>query len=278
MNENDLKIVCDFAMEQSGIVLNPSKAYLVESRLGALAVEHGFVDIGALARALKLAPKNVQIDVIDALTTNETFFFRDKTPFNLFEETILPSLVKSRTAGGKIRIWCAAASTGQEPYSLAMLLLKHKRMLGLRSVEILATDISSAAVKRAKDGIFTQFEVQRGLPVQMLMAHFTQDGTHWQISDEVRNMVKFTELNLMRPFAHVGLMDVIYCRNVLIYFNSDTKRKVLDGVAKLLRPDGFLVMGAAETMMGHSEKFERADTKRGLYQPASIATAARLSA
>lgn len=278
MNEQDLKIICDFAKEQAGIVLNLSKAYLVESRLGALAVEHGFVDIGALARGLKLAPQAVKKDVVDALTTNETFFFRDKTPFTLFEENILPSLLKARTAGAKIRIWCAAASTGQEPYSLAMMILKHKRALGLRSVEIVATDISSAAIKRAKDGLYTQFEVQRGLPVQMLMEHFTQEGTQWRISEEIRSMVKFSELNLMAPFAQVGNVDVVFCRNVLIYFNSDTKRKVLDGVAAILKPDGFLVLGAAETMMGHSEKFERGDAKRGLYQLAGAGVATKLSA
>ncbi|MCB9994566.1 MAG: protein-glutamate O-methyltransferase CheR [Hyphomicrobiaceae bacterium] len=278
MNDAEMKLISDFALKQSGIVLNESKAYLIESRLGSIAGKHGFETIAALARGLAVAPLSVQRDVVDALTTNETFFFRDKTPFTLFEEVILPALAARRPADSRLRIWCAAASTGQEPYSLAMLVLKHRRLLAGRKVEIVGTDISPSALERAREGLYSQFEVQRGLPVQMLMDHFTQEGTSWRISKEVRDMVRFAELNLMGPMSQVGPQDVIYCRNVLIYFNNETKRKVLDGLGGLLRQDGFLVLGAAETMIGHTEKFVRADGQRGLYCPAGGGAAERLRA
>ncbi|MCB1516661.1 MAG: protein-glutamate O-methyltransferase CheR [Hyphomicrobiaceae bacterium] len=278
MNEHEMKLISDFALKQSGIVLNESKAYLIESRLGSIAEKHRFNSIAALARGLATASMDLQRDVIDALTTNETFFFRDKTPFNLFEEVILPTLISTRPPGSRIRIWCAATSTGQEPYSLAMLVLKHKHLLAGRSVDILATDISASALERAREGLYSQFEVQRGLPVQMLMEHFVQEGSNWRISRQVRDMVRFSELNLMTPFPQVGVQDVVYCRNVLIYFNNESKRKVLDGLAAVTKPDGYLVLGAAETMIGHTEKFMRADGQRGLYQPAPRESALRLRA
>lgn len=267
MNEAEYASICAFVQKHSGIVLGESKAYLIESRLAPIADHFGFADVGTIARGLVTAPPDVRKAVIDAMTTNESFFFRDNTPFVAFEKTILPKLVEARR-GGRIRIWCAAASTGQEPYSLAMILLQNKRLWSGINIEILGTDLSTSALGRARDGKYTQFEVQRGLPIQMLMDHFKQEGTNWIISDEVKNMVKLREMNLLEPMQQLGQMDIIFCRNVLIYFDVETKKKVLENMHKLLKADGFLSLGAAETMMGVTDAFERVDGVRGVYQPA----------
>lgn len=266
MNSQEFEIISEFVRKSSGIVLSQAKEYLVDSRLKPIAEAHGYEDVSALARGLSLASKDVKLAVTDAMTTNETFFFRDKTPFKLFEDIILPQIIKARRTTGKIRIWCAAASTGQEPYSIAMLLLKHKRLWAGLSVDIVATDLSPSAITRAREGRYTQFEVQRGLPVDLLVAHFTQDGTHWIISDSVKRMIKFSQLNLLENYTNIGVFDVVYCRNVLIYFNGDTKRQVLTSVRKAIKPDGYLVLGAADTVIGSNGEFERAEA-RGLYQP-----------
>ncbi len=267
MKQDEFQSICAFVRKNSGIVLSQSKEYLVQSRLKPVAEQHGFADTGALVRGLNSAPRAVQLAVTDAMTTNETFFFRDKTPFTLFEEIILPELIKARRASGRLRIWCAAASTGQEPYSLAMLLLKHRAKLGGIKAEIMATDLSPSAIERAREGRYTQFEVQRGLPVDLLVKYFTQEGTQWVISDEVKRMVRFSLLNLLESYAPIGSVDVVYCRNVLIYFDGETKKQVLSAVRKVMRPDGYLVLGAADTVMGNNGEFERANNKRGLYQP-----------
>ncbi|VAW18634.1 Chemotaxis protein methyltransferase CheR [hydrothermal vent metagenome] len=267
MKSEEFQTISDFVRNSSGIILSQSKEYLVDSRLKPIAEQFGFADVGALARGLERANREVKLAVTDAMTTNETFFFRDKTPFALFEEIILPNIVKTQRSSGRLRIWCAASSTGQEPYSLAMLLLKHKRLWAGMRAEILATDISPTAIEKAKEGRFSQFEVQRGLPVQLLVEHFTQDGTHWIISDQIRQMVKFSQLNLLDPYHSIGTVDVVYCRNVLIYFDAETKRKVLTSVRRVMRETGYLVLGAADTVMGSNGEFERADGKRGLYQP-----------
>ena len=271
MKSEEFQIISNFVRKSSGIILSQAKEYLVDSRLKPIAEQFGFSDVSALARSLERANREVKLAVTDAMTTNETFFFRDKTPFALFEEIILPAIVRSQRAAGRARIWCAAASTGQEPYSLAMLLIKHKRLWAGMRVEILATDISVSAIERAKAGRFSQFEVQRGLPVQLLVDHFVQDGTHWTISDQIRQMVKFFQLNLLDPYHLIGTVDVVYCRNVLIYFDAETKRKVLTSVRKVMREEGYLVLGAADTVMGSNGEFERADGKRGLYHPVAAA-------
>lgn len=255
-----------FVQKHSGIVLSDNKAYLVESRLAPIVQQFGYDNLSALARGLNLAKPELRDAVVDAMTTNESFFFRDGTPFNAFEKTILPTLVRARRANGRIRIWCAAASTGQEPYSLAMQLLAHKQLWAGMQVEILGTDLSPSALKRAETGRYTQFEVQRGLPVQLLVEHFTQDGNDWVISEEIRKMVKFRCLNLLEPMQSLGQFDLVFCRNVLIYFDVDTKSKVVAAIHGILRDDGYLVLGAAETMMGVSDLFERAE-ERGLFVP-----------
>ncbi|MCF6326355.1 MAG: protein-glutamate O-methyltransferase CheR [Devosiaceae bacterium] len=266
MNSSEFDTIGAFVLKNSGIVLSKAKEYLVESRLKPVAEEFGFDGVDGLARGLGTASQEIKLAIVDAMTTNETFFFRDKTPFKLFEDIVLPQMSRARRKTGKIRIWCAAASTGQEPYSLAMVLLKNKHIWAGLRIEIVATDLSHNAIAKAKEGKYTQFEVQRGLPVDLLVAHFTQEGTHWVISDKVKQMVKFSKLNLMESYASIGTVDVVYCRNVLIYFDADTKRKVLTSVRRTIRPDGYLVLGAADTVIGSNGEFERGE-ERGLYQP-----------
>jgi chemotaxis protein methyltransferase CheR len=199
------------------------------------------------------------------MTINESFFFRDKIPFDRFKDTILPALLQSRAATRRMRIWCAACSTGQEPYSLAMILRSMREQLVGWNIEILATDISRDVLERAKAGIYTQFEVQRGLPIQMLMQFFQQVGEQWRIAEEVRRMVQFRQLNLIERFSMLGTFDAVFCRNVLIYFDHKTKTDILARIAQQLTPEGYLVLGAAETVVGLSESFKPHPDKRGLY-------------
>ena len=205
--------------------------------------------------------------VVEAMTTNETFFFRDKMPFEHFRATIMPALLEARRAARTIRIWCAAASTGQEPYSLAMCLKEIERdILGWR-IEMLATDLSGEVLEKARAGIYSQFEVQRGLPIQLLVKHFTRSGELWQIAPELRAMVRYRQLNLLADFSSLGTFDIVFCRNVLIYFDAETKTDVLNRIARVTASDGYLVLGAAETVVGLTDRFKMVADRRGLYAP-----------
>lgn len=271
MNEAEYASICAFVQKHSGIVLGENKAYLIESRLEPVVQKFELGNVSNLARQLTLAAPDLRQAVVDAMTTNESFFFRDTTPFTAFEQTILPALAKARRTTGRIRIWCAAASTGQEPYSLAMILSQKKHLWAGLQVEIIGTDLSTHALERAKQGRYTQFEVQRGLPVQLLVAYFRQEGSAWVISDEIKRMVRFSQQNLLQPLAALGTMDVVFCRNVLIYFDVATKAKVLSSIRSIMRPDSYLVLGAAETLMGITDSFGKVEGSRGLYQPVGAA-------
>ena len=203
--------------------------------------------------------------VTEAMTINESFFFRDKTPFDRFQDTVLPCMQKLRGASKRIRIWCAAASTGQEPYSLAMMFLQAKSEFAGWKIEIVATDISTDVLEKAKSGLYTQFEIQRGLPIQLLLKYFKQDGDQWRIAPELRGMVQYRKHNLLDDFASLGMFDVIFCRNVLIYFDSKTKQDVLTRISRSLVKDGHLLLGAAETVVGFTNLFMPMPEKRGLY-------------
>jgi chemotaxis protein methyltransferase CheR len=203
--------------------------------------------------------------VTEAMTINESFFFRDKNPFDRFKDTMLPAIMQARASTRRMRIWCAAASTGQEPYSIAMILKSMSEKLVGWNIEIVATDISREVLERAKAGIYSQFEVQRGLPIQMLMQFFEQVGEQWRVKDDIRKMVQFRQFNLLERFSALGTLDVVFCRNVLIYFDQKTKSDVLERIAQQLTPEGFLVLGAAETVVGLSESFKPHADKRGLY-------------
>jgi chemotaxis protein methyltransferase CheR len=213
------------------------------------------------------AAEKLTADVVEAMTTNESFFFRDKLPFEHFQNFIMPALLATRAKQKRIRIWCAAASTGQEPYSLAMCLKEMGAALAGWRVDIIATDLSQEVLEKSKSGIYSQFEVQRGLPIQLLVKYFKQNGELWQINPDIRAMVQHRQLNLLHDFSQLGAFDVIFCRNVLIYFDQETKISIFGRLAKAMEPDGFLVLGAAETVVGLTDVFKPFPDKRGLYRP-----------
>jgi len=257
-----------FLHERSGLVLTADKQYLVESRLLPVARRAGLAGLAALVQNLRTGQAEaLGVEVVEAMTTNESFFFRDKIPFEHFRDTIMPALLAARAASRRIRIWCAAASTGQEPYSLAMILKEMGRAVAGWRIEILATDLSNEVLEKARAGIYSQFEVQRGLPITLLVKYFTQIGDTWQIAPELRAMVQFRQLNLIDDFAHLGVFDVVFCRNVMIYFNQQTKTRVLDRLARVVDPNGYLALGAAETVVGLTESFKPIHDRRGLYAP-----------
>jgi chemotaxis protein methyltransferase CheR len=253
--------------ERSGLMLSADKQYLVESRLTPLVRKTGLASIGELVTKLRGANESLIVNVVEAMTTNESFFYRDKIPFDHFRDAIIPGLMAGRARVQRLRIWCAAASTGQEPYSLAMCLKEIKSKLGGWRVEILGTDLSTEVLEKAKAGVYSQFEVQRGLPIQMLVKYFSQVGDTWQIAPDIRAMVQYKALNLLADLAHLGRFDVVFCRNVLIYFDQETKISVLNRISRLLEPDGYLVLGAAETVVGLTDAFKPVSDKRGLYTP-----------
>jgi chemotaxis protein methyltransferase CheR len=264
----DFEYLRKFLRERSGLTLSSDKQYLAESRLLPLVKRHGLKTLGELVAKLKLPNSDVLgAQIVEAMTTNETFFFRDKMPFEHFRHTVMPALIAARARERRIRIWCTAASTGQEPYSLAMILDRMTRELSGFRVEILATDLSEAVLARAKDGTYSQFEVQRGLPIDLLLKYFAQAGDRWQIAPELRAMVQFRTLNLLKDFSPLGPFDVVFCRNVLIYFDQETKIGVLNRLALQMPKDGFLSLGAAETVVGLTSAFKPLGDKRGLYVP-----------
>jgi len=269
VNPVDFEFLRKLLRERSGLVLSADKQYLLESRLLPIARRIGVSGLAELTQKLRASSAEALIvEVVEAMTTNETFFFRDKIPFDHFRDTMLPALIKARAMQKRLRIWCAAASTGQEPYSLAMVIRDIGPALAGWRVEITATDISGDVLEKAKAGVYSQFEVQRGLPIQLLIKYFKQTGDHWQIAPEIRSMVHFRPLNLLRDFSNLGTFDIVFCRNVLIYFDQATKSTVLGQIARVVEPDGFLVLGAAETVVGLTDVFKPHADKRGLYTPA----------
>jgi chemotaxis protein methyltransferase CheR len=254
--------------ERSGLVLSADKQYLVESRLLPVARKAGLGTLRELVAALKRGSADALMTaVVEAMTTNESLFFRDKVPFEHFRSTVLPALKAARRASRTIRIWCAAAATGQEPHSLAIILKEMERDLAGWRIELLATDLSNEVLERARQGIYNQFEVQRGLPIHLLIRYFTRSGDMWQLAPDIRAMVRYRQLNLLADFAHLGMFDLIFCRNVLIYFDQQTKIDLLDRLAQVIAGDGFLVLGAAETVVGLTDRFTTVADKPGLYAP-----------
>ena len=267
MTPLDYEFLRKLLKERSGLDLSSDKQYLVESRLIPLARKAGLPGIAELVQKMKGGSDALTSEVVEAMTTNETFFFRDKIPFDHLRETVLPALIQARASRRSLRIWSAASSTGQEPYSIAMCLKEFAPALAGWRVEIVATDLSQGVLEKSRAGIFSQFEVQRGLPIQMLVKHFTQVGELWQLNADIRAMVQHRQLNLLQDFSHLGTFDVIFCRNVLIYFDQDTKAGVFDRLARALEPDGVLTLGAAESVVGISDAFRPYPERRGLYRP-----------
>ena len=268
MTPHDYDYLRKSLKERSGLMLSADKQYLVESRLLPVARRAGLGNLSELVTALKRDnAAALMTAVVEAMTTNETFFFRDKTPFENFHSTVLPALMRARPNSRYIRIWCAAASTGQEPYSLAMSLKELGSEVDDWRIDILATDLSNEVLERASRGIYSQFEAQRGLPIALLIKYFKQVGDMWEIAPAIRSMVKYHRLNLLSDFSHLGMFDLIFCRNVLIYFDHQTKVDLLDRLAGATFRDGYLVLGAAETIMGLTDAFKLVPEKRGLYVP-----------
>jgi chemotaxis protein methyltransferase CheR len=268
MTPTDFDFLRGSLKRRSGLVLSADKQYLLESRLLPVARKAGFDRLPAMIDALKGDnAESLMTAVVEAMTTNESFFFRDKMPFDSFRTMMLPALQAARRHSRAIRIWCAAASTGQEPYSLAMALREMDDGLAGWRIEVIATDISSTVLEKARQGLYSQFEVQRGLPIQLLIKYFSRNGEMWQIGPEIRAMVKYRQLNLLSNFSDLGTFDVIFCRNVLIYFDQGTKIDVLDRLAEVIADDGYLVLGAAETVIGLTDSFKVCPQSRGLYAP-----------
>jgi chemotaxis protein methyltransferase CheR len=265
----DYEFLRKFLRETSGLALSADKQYLVESRLLPVARRLGLCTLGELVQKLREASSQaVAEQVVQAMTTNESFFFRDRIPFEHFRDTIMPELLAKRDSRRRIRIWCAAAACGQEPYSLAMTLKEMADRLAGWRIDIVATDISNEALEKGRFGIYSQFEVQRGLPIAFLLKYFHQIGESWQIARSLRAMVQFRPLNLMMSdFSHLGTFDVVFCRNVLIYFDQSTKMRVLEGLARVTKADGYLVLGVAETLIGLTQSFKSVAQRRGLYAP-----------
>jgi chemotaxis protein methyltransferase CheR len=250
-------------LDQSAIVLEEEKLYLVESRLLPLARREGFDSISSLVDRLATRRfDGLHRKVVEAMTTNETSFFRDFHPFEALRKSILPGLLVKRDASKELNFWSAACSSGQEPYSLAILLQENFPQLSAWEVRIIATELSAEMLARAREGLYSQLEVNRGLPAHLLVKYFRQQGSDWQIREDLRGRVDFQILNLAEPWALVPPMDVILMRNVLIYFGVETKKTILGRVRQLLRPDGFLFLGGAETTFNLDDAFERVQFDR----------------
>lgn len=267
MNVNDFEFIAQLLYQRSGLVITQEKAYLLESRLNPVARKWELNDIEALIAALRQKKdERLLVDVTEAMTTNESFFFRDNRPFDQFKNLVLPHFLEARATGKQIRIWSAACSSGQEPYTLAMMLKEEAARLAGWKIDIVATDLSTEILDKAKEGLYSQFEVQRGLPITLLMKYFAQEGEKWRISEEIRNMVTYKPFNLLENADTLGTFDIVFCRNVLIYFDQETKGQVLSRIAKIMPQDGYLYLGGAETVLGISDSFEVVPGQRGVYR------------
>lgn len=259
MKSESLEYVQELVYERSGIVLDGSKGYLVESRLAPVAKSEGLGGIDELVSKLRATGRSgpLHVTCVEALTTNETSFFRDVAVYRMIEKQVVPTVIAERAHARALRIWSAACSTGQEPYTLAMLLDKTFPQLAGWKVEITATDLDTQILSKARQGSFSQLEVNRGLPAAYLVKYFKKQGARWQIKDPIRERVQFRQLNLTRPWSGMGRMDIVLLRNVLIYFDVETKRRILHRVLSLLAPGGGLILGGAETTMGIHDGYER---------------------
>ncbi|MCC9643234.1 protein-glutamate O-methyltransferase CheR [Rhodopirellula sp. JC740] len=267
LSTEDFDFLAKLVLDRSAIVLEPSKSYLVESRLNPVAREHGLDSISELAETLrKPNQRKLAEAVVDAMTTNETSFYRDIHPFDLLRTKLLPELIEKRSNEKRLTIWSNACSSGQEIYSIAMMIREHFPQLAGWDVRLRATDLSSEILERAENGIFNQTEVNRGLPMQLLMKYFHRDGVHWRINDDIRSMVRFDSVNLIENWPLTLMsVDVVFLRNVLIYFTPDTKREILAKVRQRIREDGILFLGGSENTMNLTDEFERTQVDRTVY-------------
>jgi chemotaxis protein methyltransferase CheR len=265
MNASDFGYLADVLRRRSGLLLTANKTHLVSSRLAPIARRFGFRKTDDLLSELRYAPEEMLRAVTEAMTTNDSSFFRDRAVFDYFRGVILPSLLSARAKSRSLRIWCAGASTGQEPYSLAMMIDEAKLARDWR-VEILATDLSSETMARASEGCYSAYEVQRGLSAPNLLRHFSPDEDGWRIKERIRRMVTFRTFNLLDSFGWLGDVDVIFCRNVFLYFDPSEKRRCLERLFATLADDGYLVLGVSETLAGTSNAFCEVEHVQGCYR------------
>ena len=266
MTNADFAFIAAFLKERSGLIITLDKMYLLETRLTPVLREHGLDGLSALMDLLRQPGSAALKDmVVDAMTTNETSFFRDNHPFDTLRKSIIPALIERRAVTRSLRIWSAACSTGQEPYSLAMTLKDHFPLLGGWKVEIVATDLSPSVLERAREGLYSTFEVQRGMPIQMLVRHFDQVGSNWRIKRELAKTISFRSLNLLEDFSALGMFDVVLCRNVLIYFDQPTKTRILNAIARRISANGALLLGGAESVFGLCDSFSALPGLKGVY-------------
>jgi chemotaxis protein methyltransferase CheR len=268
MTDQDFDFIRRLLQQRCAIVLEAGKQYLVEARLTPIVRQLNLGSIGELVNQLRSRPvTGLHAQVVEALATNETSFFRDHHPFEALRKVVLPDLVRRRGDERRLHIWCAASSSGQEPYSLALLLREHFPELAGWKVALLASDFSREILARARAGRYNQIEVNRGLPAALLVKYFRQHGTDWQLEADVRDGVDFREINLVQPWPPLPRMDLILIRNVLIYFDTETKKALLGRLARLLRPDGYLLLGGAETTLNLDDSYRRVEQlKSGFYQ------------
>ncbi|MBN9569970.1 MAG: protein-glutamate O-methyltransferase CheR [Alphaproteobacteria bacterium] len=266
MNPADIALLVELLKRRTGIALNPAKTHLIESRLTPVARQFGFRKADALLRdLLRHGREAMWRAATEALTTNDTWFFRDRAPFEQFRDAVLPVLALRRAATRKLRIWCCAVSTGQEVYSLAMLLQETPLLAEGWAIELNATDLNSQSIARAREGLYTSYEVQRGLGIRRLITYFNQEGDKWRIAGRLGRMIQFRTFNLLDDAGWVGTVDAVFCRNVLIYFEEPVKARVLDRLAGTLAEDGYLITGNAEMPDKVVPFFEALPGRRGLY-------------
>jgi chemotaxis protein methyltransferase CheR len=269
MSPQDFELYRELLRRRSGLVITPDKIYLLQSRLLPIVREHGLPDLNALTHAIRAGQEKLILAAIEAMTTNETSFFRDGKPFDVFRRAILPELQQGRANRKLLRILCAAASTGQEPYSLAMILKEEQARLRDWQCDIVGIDICNAVLEKARVGVYTQFEVQRGMPTPLLIRYFEKIGENWGLKDDIKRLVTFHQHNLLQDLSRFGEFDVIFCRNVLIYFDQETKTRTIQNLSRRLSADGYLFLGGAETLMGLNVPFTASEQHRGVYRPAA---------
>ena len=274
MKPEDIETIRSLVHARSGVVIDPEKTYQIETGLAPVARRAGFASLADLIQAIRARrDERLLWAATEALTSSETSFFRDRAPFQIFREEILPELAERR--GDKpVRVWCAACGTGQEPYSLAMIVDDEQAKLGGARVELFASDISERSLEKAQSGIYSQFEVQRGLPIRLLVRHFEKLDDRWALSPRIRQTVRWRRINLLADLRSLGRFDIIFCRNVISSFDEPTRRRVLEQLASALPEDGWLVLGADETVSGATDALRPAAGRRGFYtlgQPAHAA-------
>jgi chemotaxis protein methyltransferase CheR len=274
MRAEDAETVRSLVHSRSGVVIDPEKTYQIETRLAPVARRAGFASLPDLIQALRIKrDEKLMWAATEALTSGETSFFRDRIPFRELREQILPDLI-ARRAGRPIRIWSAACATGQEPYSLAMIVNDDQARLTGATIELFGSDISERSLEKAQSGLYTQFEVQRGLPIRLLVRHFEKADEMWALSPRIRQMVRWRRINLLADLRALGQFDIIFCRNVVSSFDEATRRRVLDQLARALPEDGCLVLGLNESVAGVTDALKPVAGHRGLYAPGPATQAA----